>query len=147
MRAFRETGFEELLTAFLGRSSILPPPDPGGQREFLEEYLRAGAPEFPFLYRACLLALRALSLIMKGRPFSRLEEREREDFLNRLLSSRNPLLRGTALLAGMPLYMSYYRRPEVSVPLGFDPQALRDEADLRVVTRDRSLPPREEGKP
>jgi hypothetical protein len=40
--------------------------------------------------------------------------------------------------------MSYYRRPEVAVPLGFDSKALREEADLRVVTRDKDLPPKGE---
>lgn len=136
--------FNELLSAYLGNPSHLPPPDPGEQAAFLEEYFRAGAPELPSLYRACLLFLRILSPVMTGRPFSRLSPEAREAFLDRLLASRNPFLRGTALLLGMPLFMSYYRRPEVSVPLGFDPQTLREEADLRVVTRDRSLPPRKE---
>ncbi|MGQ9475108.1 MAG: hypothetical protein ACUVRX_01200 [Actinomycetota bacterium] len=136
--------FKELLFAYLGSPSHLPPPDPGEQAAFVEEYLRSGAPEFPSLYRACFLSLRILSPLMTGRPFFRLSPEAREDFLNRLLTSHNPLLRGTALLLGMPLFISYYRRPEVSVPLGFDPQTLREEADLRVVTRDRSLPPKKE---
>jgi len=136
----------ELLRAFIGESEHLPPPDAEEQLSFLEEYFDTGAPELPRLYRACLFGLRILSPLLTGKPFSRLSNEGREEFLQRLLSSRNPFLRGTALLSGMPLFMSYYRRPEVSVPLGFDPRALREEADLRVVSRDRSLPPREEGK-
>ncbi|MDI6874055.1 hypothetical protein [Candidatus Solincola sp.] len=147
MKLFPQSRLDELLSAYLGNSSSLPPPDPEGQAAFMEEYFRAGAPELPYLYRYCLYSLHLLCPFMTGKPFSRLNPQAREDFLNRLLASRNPLLRGVALLAGMPLYMSYYRRPEVSVPLGFDPQALREEADLRVVTRDGTLPPRKEGEP
>lgn len=147
MKLFPRSRLDKLLSAYLGNPSSLPPPDPEGQVAFIEEYFRAGAPELPYLYRGCLYSLRLLCPLMTGRPFSRLDPEARERFLNRLLASRNPFLRGMALLAGMPLYMSYYRRPEVSVPLGFDPRALREEADLRVVTRDGTLPPREEGEP
>lgn len=128
----------------IGEDPRLPPVDTEGQLFFLEEYFRAGAPELPGLYRVCLLALRALSILMTGKTFSRLDPEAREELFSRILSSRNPLLRGVAVLVGMPLYMSYYRRPEVSALLGFDPQALKEEADLRVVSRDRSLPPRGE---
>lgn len=142
MRSLPRPITEELLYAFIGENPQLPPLDAESQISFIEEYFHAGAPELPRLYNVCLLFLCALSLLMKGKPFSRLAPEDRERLLNRILSSRNPLLRGAAVLLGMPLYMSYYRRPEVSVPLGFDPRALKEEAALRVVTRDRSLPPR-----
>ncbi len=146
MSSFPPSGIREIAEAFLGDSTSLPPPDLEEQLSFLEVYFRAGAPELMPLYRVCLLTLRVLSVIRTGRTFSRLSPERRQELLNRLMGSRNPLLRGVALLAGMPLYMSYYRRPEVSVPLGFDPRALKEEANLRVVTRDRPLPPRE-GRP
>lgn len=142
--SFPPSGIREIAEAYLGDSTYLPSPDLEGQLSFLEEYFRAGAPELMPLYRACLLSLRVLSVVRTGRTFSRLSPEGRQRLLTRLMASRNPLVRGVAVLAGMPLYMSYYRRPEVSVLLGFDPRALKEEANLRVVTRDRQLPPREE---
>lgn len=136
----------ELLAAFIDQPEGLPGIDPEGQSRFIEEYLRAGAPEFKTAFKASSLSLRALSLLMKGKSFSRLDPRQREDLINRLLSSRNPLLRGAVTLLALLLFISYYRRAEVAVPLGFDSRALREEAALRVVRRDRDLPPKQEGE-
>ena len=143
MRAIPERQMHELLTAYIGEPAGLPPVDLDGQAAFIQEYFEAGAPEIRVLFPACNLSLRALSLLLRGRPFSRLERHEREELLNRILASRNPLLRGVGVLLGLPLLMSYYRRPEVAVPLGFDAKALKEEADLRVVSRNRDLPPKE----
>jgi len=142
MRLLSAAFLRELMEAYVGEPEGLPPVDLEGQSAFIEEYFRAGAPELKTVFLACGAALRALSVLLKGRPFSRLSPGEREDLLNRVMGSRNPLLRGVAVLLGLPLLMSYYRRPEVAVPLGFDARALKEESDLRVVTRDRDLPPR-----
>ncbi|MBC7230538.1 MAG: hypothetical protein H5T74_09150 [Actinobacteria bacterium] len=144
MRLFSDRYLRQLMEAYIGEPEGLPPVDPEAQCAFIEEYFEAGAPEFRAVFLACSAALRALALLLKGRPFSRLTPPEREQLLNRLMSSRNPLLRGTAVLPGLPLLMSYYRRPEVAVPLGFDARALKEESALRVVRRDRNLPPKEE---
>lgn len=138
---------QELMAAYIGEAEGLPPMDPEGQIEFIEEYFAAGAPELKMIFFVCNWSLRALSLVLKGKPFSRLEREQREELLNRLMSSRNPLLRGVGILLGLPLLMSYYRRPEVAVPLGFDSRALKEESNLRVVTRDRDLPPKQEVQP
>jgi len=135
--------WEALLEAFTGRPDGLPPPEATEQAPFIEEYLHAGAPELPGAFRASYAFLNFLSLLLKGRSFTRLDPARREELLNRLLSSRNLLPRGAATILALPVLTSYYRRPEVSAPLGFDPQALREEASLRVVSRDRSLPPRD----
>ncbi len=145
MRLFSDRYLRELMEAYVGEPEGLPPVDPEAQFAFIEEYFKAGAPEFRTVFLACSAALRVLALLLKGRPFSRLTAPEREQLLNRVMSSRNPLLRGMAVLPGLPLLMSYYRRPEVAVPLGFDARALKEESALRVVRRDRSLPPKEEG--
>jgi hypothetical protein len=134
----------ELLDAYIDQPQGLPEIDYQAQAEFIEEYLEAGAPELAHAFIASNISLRALSLLLKGKPFSRLDKKEREDLLNRLFKSRNPLLRGVSLLMGLPLLMSYYRRPEVASILGFDSRALKEEANLRAVSRDRDLPPREE---
>ena len=147
MAAVSRRQMRELITAYIGEDEALPPPDPAGQMQFIEEYFAAGAAELKVIFFACNWSLRALSLLLKGRRFSRLQREEQEELLNRLMSSRNPLLRGVGVLLGLPLLMSYYRRPEVAVPLGFDSRALKAESDLRVVTRDRDLPPKQEARP
>jgi len=136
---------QELIAAYVGKPEGLPPLDAGGQAAFIEEYFEAGAPELKAVFFACNLSLRVLALVLKGRPFSRLDAEEQQELLNRIIASRNPLIRGIGVLLGLPLLMSYYRRPEVAVPLGFDSKALKEESNLRVVTRDRDLPPKQEG--
>ncbi|NPV59225.1 MAG: hypothetical protein HPY75_06130 [Actinobacteria bacterium] len=142
MRLLSGRHLRELMEAYVGEPEGLPPIDLEGQSAFIEEYFAAGAPELKMLFAVCGIALRALSIFLKGKPFSRLTSHEKDELLNRVMSSRNPLLRGVAVLPGLPLLMSYYRRPEVAVPLGFDAKALKEESNLRVVTRDRSLPPK-----
>lgn len=144
MKGIPDRHLRELMEAYTGRPEGLPDIDFDGQIAFIDEYFDAGAPELALVFAACNLSLRGLSLLLKGRSFSRLEQEEREELLNRIMSSRNPLLRGIAVLLGLPLLMSYYRRKDVAVPLGFDSRALREEADLRVVSRDKDLPPKEE---
>jgi hypothetical protein len=136
---------QELIIAYIGEAEGLPPVDPDGQIAFIEEYFAAGAPELKAVFFLCNLSLRTLSIVLKGKSFSRLTAPQQQELLNRLISSRNPMLRGIGVLLGLPLLMSYYRRPEVAVPLGFDAAALKQESNLRVVTRDRDLPPKQEG--
>lgn len=144
MRLLSDRYLRELMEAYVGEPDGLPPVDFEGQSAFIREYFEAGAPELKGLFGACALALRVLAPLLKGKPFSRLSPSEKEGLLNRMLSSRNPALRGVAVLLGLPLLMSYYRRPEVAVPLGFDARALKEESNLRVVSRERGLPPKEE---
>lgn len=147
MRSIPRNQLKELMEVYIGKPEGLPDIDPKAQIDFIEEYFRAGAPELTPLILVCNLALRALALPMKGRPFSRLTLEEKQDLVNRISASRNPFLRGITYLLGLPVFMSYYRREEVSVPLGFDPKALKEEANLRAVTRDRDLPPKKEEAP
>ena len=144
MKTVSRQQIHELLEAYIGEPEGLPPIDPDGQAAFIEEYFAAGAPELKAVFFLCNLSLRAVSLVLKGRPFSRLSLEEKQELLNRIIASRNPLVRGIGVLPGLPLLMSYYRRPDVAVPLGFDAAALKEESDLRVVTRDRDLPPKQE---
>jgi len=147
MRTVSQRHLRELMAAYVGEPEGLPPIDPDGQADFVEEYFAAGAPELKVVFFACNLSLRALALLLKGKPFSRLSVEEQQELLNRIMASRNPVLRGIAVLLGLPLLMSYYRRPEVALPLGFDPKALKEESNLRVVTRESDLPPKQEGQP
>ena len=145
MRTIPRKQLEELLEIYIGKPEGLPDIEPEEQIDFIQEYFRAGAPELTPLFFICNLALRGLALVMKRKPFSRLTLEEKQDLVNRISASRSPLLRGITYLLGLPIFMSYYRREEVSVPLGFDRKTLKEEADLRTVTRDRDLPPKKEG--
>jgi hypothetical protein len=147
MGAVSRRHMQELMVTYIGEAEGLPPVDPDEQIAFIEEYFAAGAPELKAVFFICNLSLRLLALVLKGKPFSRLDVEQQQELLNRVMCSRNPLLRGIGVLLGLPLLMSYYRRPEVAVPLGFDARALKEESDLRVVTRDRELPPKQEEQP
>jgi hypothetical protein len=135
----------ELMHTFIGRPPGQPDVGPARPGDFIQDNFAAGAPELKMAFFACNIILRALTLLMKRKPFSRLSEEERQILVNGLLESRHPLLRGIVFILGLPVLMSYYRRPEVAVPLGFDSRALKEEAGLRAVSRDRDLPPREGG--
>jgi hypothetical protein len=145
MRKVPRRQLMELMDAYIDQPPGLAEIDFQGQVEFIEEFLRCGAPELANAFYASNACLRALSLFMKGKPFSRLDRRQRQDLIARLQGSRNPLLRGVSMILGLPVLMSYYRRPEVASPLGFDSRALKEEANLRVVSRERDLPPQGEG--
>ncbi len=113
----------------------LPEPEPEGQVAFVEWYLSAGAPEFRYLYELCIVSLHLLCLLLKGKTFNSLSDSQKEEVMDRLLSSRNPLLRNVPVLLSLPILISYYRREEVRTLLGFDPQGLKADAEQRVVTR------------
>lgn len=137
----------ENLVRFYFRSSYwsgMPEADPEGQSSFVIWFLRAGAPEFRLLYGVCLLGLHLFSLVLQGKSFNRLSDTRKEELMDRLLTSRNPLLRGIPVLLSLPVLISYYRRDEVRIPLGFDPQSLKKDAELHPVTRTRDRSPQEE---
>ena len=145
MRSISRKQLKELIEVYVGKPEGLPDIEPEEQIDFIEEFFRVGAPELTPLFFVCNLALRSLALFMKRKLFSRLTLEEKQDLVNRISANRSPLLRGITYMLGLPIFMSYYRREEVSVPLGFDAKALKEEAVLRTVTRDRDLPPKKEG--
>lgn len=118
----------------------MPDADPEKQSLFVLWYLRIGAPEFRWLYGTCLIGLHLLSLVREGTTFHRLSDSRKEGLIDGLLQSRNPLLRGIPILLSLPILMSYYRRDEVRVPLGFDPQGLKKEAESHLVSRGQEDP-------
>jgi hypothetical protein len=133
-----------LMEAYIGDVPELAPIDLDSQSEFIEEYLRAGAPEFRLAFIASSIGLLLLPILTRGKTFSGLGQEGRQELINKWFNSRNPLMRGMAVLPGLVFLMSYYRRPEVAKALGFDSESLKAEAELRKVSRDRDLPPREE---
>lgn len=143
MKSLPRRYMQQLMEVYVGQPQGLPPIDVGSQTDFIEEFLKAGAPEFRLAFMACSLALRPLALIMMGKTFSRLGLEGQQRFINKCINSRNPAIRGVALIPGLGVLVSYYRRPDVALSLGFDAVALKKEADLRNVSRDRDLPEKE----
>ncbi len=142
MNRFFSKQLEELMPVFVGDPPAFAPYDLEGQVGFIDDFMRAGAAEFKLLYFYCAFTFKLIASLMKLKPWSKLEVAEKQEVANRLFGSRNPLIRNVAVLCGLPLYISYYRRKDVQVPLGFDADALKAEANLRSVSRDRSLPPK-----
>ncbi len=140
MNAFLARQIEDLMPVFVGD----PPPfeafDMDGQVNFIDEFMRAGAAEFKLLFFFCAFNFKLLASLMKLKPWSKLDMAEKQAVANKLFNNRNPLIRSVAVLCGLPLHISYYRRKEVQVPLGFDAEALKADANLRGVSRDRTLP-------
>ncbi len=142
MNGYLENQLAELTPVFIGIPQGLPEFDMDNQIQFVLDFMKSGAAEFKLIYIIGAFAFKLLSAMIMMKPWSKLDLGERQMAANRLFNTRNPLIRSVAVLLASPLFMSYYRRPEVSVPLGFDTATLRAEAALRVVSRDRNLPPR-----
>ncbi len=140
MNAFLTRQIEDLMPVLVGDPPLGAGYDMQAQVTFIDEFMRAGAAEFKLLFFYCAFTFKLLASLMKLKPWSKLELAEKQAVAQKLFGSRNPLLRSVAVLCGLPLYISYYRRSEVALPLGFDAAALKAEANLRSVSRDRSLP-------
>lgn len=139
-----ERTVREFMPVLLGKPEGLPDPDIDGQTRFALEYLSAGAKEFKPVYLVAAASFKVLAVLIKRKPWSMLTVEEKEYVANKLFSYSNPLLRSIPLLLAMPILASYYKREEVQVALGFDAKALKADAELRKVTRDRDLPPKSE---
>jgi len=124
--------------------SGMPEADLDDQVAFVQWFMGVGAPEFKILYMICIISLHLFSLILRRRTFHGLSEQGKEEFLERLLRSRNTLLRGVPVLLSLPVLISYYRRDEVRIPMGFDPLNLKKDAEKHLVTRNGAPVPEKE---
>ncbi len=127
----------KIIPAMVGYEEELSPQEMEEVIGEIDLFLSAGAPEFKFLYYGVLGITDLLPLVVKGKTLHSLDREEIARFLNRLYASRSALLRGLAILLGAPIQLSYYNREEESRRLGFDRRELKQEAEKRVVTRDR----------
>ena len=148
MNRFMRKQMMSLMPALVGRTvdtrdpGVMPAVDTESQLSFIEEFFAAGAPEFKLLYYACIFCFKSLVLLLERKTFSALSDARQQRLLDKLIEGGNPLLRGLVILLGLPIHISYYRREDVRTPLGFDIRALKEEAELRAVSRDRQLQPR-----
>lgn len=86
-----------------------------------------------FIFAIHLVNLLPLFTTGKTLRLHRLEKRQ--EYLNRMHFSRAFSSRGLAMLIGLPIKMIYYSQEAEQERLGFKITALREEAKLRVVSR------------
>ncbi len=103
----------------------------------IEQYFRYNR-SFRNIYSVCLSTVNLLPLFTKGRTLRLLKLEARQNFLNKLHQSRNGLFRGLATITGLPIKMIYYNQESEQIRLGFNPRALKDEANARPVSRSKS---------
>lgn len=135
MNPFIEKRLRTVVTVFIQPVEGLPPVDPDQVVSFVDEYLGTGLPEFRPLYYFFILALDGLCRMRRGKPLSRLTPGQAVDFLESVYTSRLAGLRAIPSLLGMPIFMAHYERDDIQPLLGFDVDALRQEAAQRGVER------------
>ncbi len=138
MIPFVEKRLRAMVPVFIQPVEGLPPVDPGQVVSFVDEYLGAGLPEIRPVYYALILALDGLCLLRRGRSLARLARLAPDrasGFLESVYDSRLAALRAVPSLLGMPIYMAHYGRDDIQPLLGFDVDALRQEAAQREVAR------------
>lgn len=128
---------KELIPTLIAREDGLPGEVLEELVEQIDDYLGAGGVEFRAMYYLALVALVILPLLKKGKTILSLDPLEREEFLNGLYRSPHTPMRGLPTIINAPLQMIYYNREEESRRLGFDARALKEEAEKRMVTRER----------
>ena len=142
MNRFLARQLVDLIPVFVGDPPSVIDYDMEAQTQFIDDFMKAGAVEFKLVFFACAFVFKWLTSLMKMKPWSKLDMKEKQAVANRLFDSRRGLLRNVAVVCGLPLHLSYYNRDEVHKRLGFDTKALKAEANLRSVSRDRSLAPK-----
>jgi hypothetical protein len=122
----------------------LPSADPRASVDFLEDWLDKGIPEFRVISTAAFLALSLYSIIKRGHTFPRLDHSRQAELLERLYRAKGMLAYQFLYFLATPAVNAYYSRVDVQKVLGFDIPALKQEAEMRLVTRDGGpLQPRE----
>lgn len=124
-----------LIPMFIENIEGLPPPDRDQVIAFSEEFFFSGTPALRVVFFALLLVLQGLCLIMRRRSLYSLPRDEGEEFIQSLSSSRIAAVSAIPVLLGLPIFMAHYDRDDVQAALGFDVDALREEAAQRGVTR------------
>ncbi|MHB8895020.1 MAG: hypothetical protein ACYC99_07575 [Candidatus Geothermincolia bacterium] len=137
MNRFLTRQLSELMPVFVGDPPCFADYDMEAQTQFIDGFMKAGAVEFKLIFFICAFVFKLLASLMKTKRWSRLSVDDRQAVANRLFESRSVLLRNIAVVCGLPLHISYYNRDEVHRSLGFDTEALKTEANLRSVSRDR----------
>lgn len=121
----------------------LPGADLQASVDFLADWHEKGIPEFRVVSNLAFLTLNLYSLVRKGRLFPRLDYGSQAALLERLYRAKGALAYQFLYFLATPAVSAYYSRVDVQGLLGFDIQALKEESERRLVTRDGGpLPPR-----
>ncbi|MDY6794660.1 MAG: hypothetical protein SWK76_05170 [Actinomycetota bacterium] len=135
MKSYCLQRMNALAPYFISPQPGMPQPDPRELHEFGEEFFTNGTPAYRLLYFFLILILQGLCLLLRGKSLYALPQEEAEDFIQSLFSSRFATVSAIPMLLGTPIYMSHYNRDDVQIYLGFEVEALREEAAKREVTR------------
>lgn len=126
-----------LLPAIIAPEEPLPPDELARLSKELDDYLKDNT-LLKLAFGFAVNFINILPLICTGRTLRLLKPEAREEHLNRMHLSRNSICRGLTLLAGLPIKLIYYSQETEQEKLGFNPRALKEEANRRIVTRDRA---------
>jgi len=84
---------------------------------------------FRLTYQACIVQLHVASLAMKGRTFNELGDSGKEELMDRLLTSRNPMIRDIPAHLSLPFLISQQQGGVLFIERSQEP-ALQEE-DVR----------------
>jgi len=140
-----EKSIEAVTPHVLGLEAVgnFPEADCRDSIAFQEELFETGVLEFRAATMFAFLALNLFSLLKKGRTFPRLEASAQSEIIERVFSSGSKKILGVAQLLSLAAATAYYSREDVQKLLGFDVAALKEETELRHVSRyGKPLPPK-----
>ncbi len=125
----------------------LPEADPQASVEFTALFCEIGIPEFRWATIVSFLLLNLYSLIKKGHTFPSLDYSTQSELMERIFAQTNRVAIIFSSLISLPIVNAYYSRLDIKKLLGFDIVAMKEESELRRVTRDGGpLPPKDEAK-
>ena len=135
MRDFFLEKLRLLTPVFIQDIEGMPAADPGDVAEFGWRFIRAGSPAFRAVVFLMILVLEGLCLLSRRKSIYSLSPEEADEFVQSLYSSRISFMAAIPTIVGTPIYMGHYGRDGLQGHLGFDVQAMREEAAQREVKR------------
>jgi len=144
LRIVEET-IEAATPHFLGVDALggLPEPDPGRSVEYLRIVCEKGIADISLVMSLMFVLLNLYTLLLKRHTFPHLDYDTQSDLMERLFDVNIGVLKGLFQIMSTPIVMAYYCRADVQKALGFDIVALKEESNLRRVTREGGpLPPK-----
>jgi hypothetical protein len=121
----------------------LPEADPQSSVDFLNEWVEMGIPEFRSVATLMFFCLNLYALLRKGHLYPRLNDEAQAAVMESLFSVGGLVGYVFFYLLATPVVSAYYSRADVQKVLGFDIEALKEESEKRLVSRNGDLPPKE----
>lgn len=124
-----------LAPALVGSSPGLPPVDGNRAAADAAEMICKGPFEVFLTVISGIITLNLYSIFRTGKPLKSLRPRRQADLMSKAFHSRFFLLRGTSVLVGLPIKVSFYNQDDVSRELGYNREELIEDALKHPVTR------------